>query len=142
MEDGEGFAVNTVNFKVNAVYALKVFGRHHFVNGSLCGDPAILESADHVGIKRREIDFVKHQNHGLAQFVAKAPDELHHLRGVIDVEIVGGFVEQHILSVLSEHHCNEGALALAARHFVNKAVGKGFELHVVDGLIDLGPIIS
>ena len=44
VEDGEGFAVNAVNFKVDAVYALEVFGRHHFVNGSLCGDPTILKA--------------------------------------------------------------------------------------------------
>ena len=75
---------------------------------------------------------MKHENHGFSELVAKPAHELHHLGGVIDVEVVGGFVKEHVLGVLREHHSNKGALALAARHFVDEAFSEAFELHVAD----------
>ena len=64
------------------------------------------------------------EDDGLAELVGEASQEPHHRERVADVEVVRRLVEEDDVGVLGEDHGNEGALALAARHFVDEAVGE------------------
>ena len=47
---------------------------------------------------------MENQDYRLAQLVAQPPDGLHEIGGVVDVQVVGGLVQQDILGVLGNDH--------------------------------------
>ena len=79
---------------------------------------------------------MQHQNDRLAQFVAEAADGAHHVGGVVDVQVVGGLVQQDVFGVLRDDHGDQRTLALSARQLVDEAVLKTLQFHVGDGLVD------
>ena len=78
---------------------------------------------------------MQHQQDGFSKLVAQSADDFHHVGGVIDVQIVGGLVQQDIFRVLGDDHGDIGPLALAAGQLVEKAVLKFLQLHILNGLV-------
>ena len=104
-------------------------------------DLPIYKGADVVGIEGRVIDLVEDQDHRLAQLIAQAADDLHHVGGMVDVQVVGGLIQQDIFRVLGDDHGDHGPLALAAGELVQEAVLKVLQFHVGDGLVDDGLVL-
>jgi len=53
---------------------------------------------------------VENQDYRLAQLVAQPPDGLHEIGGVVDVQVVGGLVQQDILGVLGNDHIQDSLI--------------------------------
>ena len=81
-----------------------------------------------VGIGGGLVDVVQHHHGGAVVLVGEALQQLHQVARIIHVEVVERLVEQHIIGALAKHHCNHGALALAAGKLGEVAFGKRLEL--------------
>ena len=136
-----GMAVDLDDPEVDSVDRSEALLGHDLGGRAREGEPAVLEGADAVGVEGRKVDLVQDEDDGLAELVGEASQEPHHRERVADVEVVRGLVEEDDVGVLGEDHGNEGALALAARHFVDEAVGESLEAHVADGLVDAAPVV-
>lgn len=79
---------------------------------------------------------MQHQNHRLPQLVAEAADDFHHVGGVVDIQIVGGLIQQHIFGVLGDDHGDHGPLPLAAGELVDEAILELLQFHVVNSSVD------
>ena len=84
---------------------------------------------------------MEYQDHRLTKLVAEAAHGFHHVGGVVNIQVVGGLVKQHVLRVLGDHHGDVGPLALAAGELVDKTVLETAQLHVVHGLVDHGLVL-
>ena len=52
------------------------------------------------------------------------------------VQVVEGLVQEHVGSLLGQHHGDEGPLALPTGHLVEVAVGQLCQVHPLQGLVD------
>ena len=79
------------DLEVNLVELRQGFFGHYLLHSAELGDPAVLKSADVVGVEGGLVDLVENQDYRLAQLVAQPPDGLHEIGGVVDVQVVGAF---------------------------------------------------
>lgn len=102
--DGQRPARDGHDLEVHLVELRQGFFGHYLLHSAELGDPAVLKSADVVGVEGGLVDLVENQDYRLAQLVAQPPDDLHEIGGVVDVQVVGGLVQQDILGVLGNDH--------------------------------------
>ena len=139
--NGEGLALDLEDLEIHVVDLREHLLVHHLAHRAKPGHPAIDKGADVVRVKGRVVDLVQHEDDRLAQIIAEAADDLHHVRGVVDVQVVGRLVQQHVFRVLRDDHGDERPLPLPAGKLVDEAVAEGVQLHVLDGPLDDGHVL-
>lgn len=110
------------DLKLHVVEIVQNFGPDHRLGGAIGHDPTIAHGNDPVAVTCREIQVMQHDDNGLVMFLDGATQQMHHANRMADVQTVQRFVEQRVTGVLGQNHGDKGALALAARQFIQKAV--------------------
>ena len=111
----ERFVVDVNDFKVHIVDVFEVFFVHDLIDCSEFCNLSVNESANVIGVERRIVDFVKNQYNGLSKLVAKSADDSHQIGCVINIKVVCRLIEQNVVRVLRDNHCDVRSLPLTTR---------------------------
>ena len=79
---------------------------------------------------------MQNKDHCFAQLIAQAADDAHEVGCVVNIQIVGRFIQQDILGVLRNDHGNIGTLPLTAGQFINELLLKIAQFHVGNGTVN------
>ena len=79
---------------------------------------------------------MQNKDHRLAQLIAQAADDAHKVGCMVNIQIVGRFIQQDILGVLRNDHGNIGALPLTAGQFIDELLLKIAQFHVGDSAVN------
>ena len=102
------------NFKIHLVDFRQGFFVDYLFDRSEFCDFAVSKSTDVIGIKCCIVDFVQNQNNGFAELVTQTANSAHHIRRMVNIQIISGLVQKNILRILCDYHRNVSTLALTA----------------------------
>ena len=73
---------------------------------------------------------MKHQHYCFSQLITETAHHFHQIRGMVNIQVVSGFVQQNIFCILSNYHGNIGSLALASGQLIYEPLPEGLQFHI------------